>query len=98
MKHCLLFTRILKMSCKAAIKLFCKILGQKYYVVGIKTVVVFAVVAIKYIKPRVFFLRKILSHLAQKEHRNIFCIYVIFRTHIKLLIQLISTTRLYNLC
>ena len=60
MQYCLLFTRILEISCKAPLKLFCKILVQKYYVVGIKTVVV----AIKCIKRRVFFLgavRKIVS-------------------------------------
>ena len=40
MQHCLLFMRILKISCKAAIKSFFKISVHKYYVVGIKTVVV----------------------------------------------------------
>ena len=52
------------MSCKAAIKSFCKISVHKYYVVGIKTVVVYVVVAIKCIKHRVFSLhwvRKIFS-------------------------------------
>ena len=38
MQHCLLFMRILKMSCNVAIKLFCKILVQKYYVVGISCI------------------------------------------------------------
>ena len=64
MQHCLFFTRILKMSCKAAIKSICKISVHKYYVVGIKTVVVYVVVAIKCIKRRVFSLhavRKIFS-------------------------------------
>ena len=48
----------------AAIKSFCKISVHKYYVVGIKTVVVYVVVAIKCIKRRVFSLhavRKIFS-------------------------------------
>ena len=46
-----------------AIKLFCKILVQKYYVVGIKTVAVY--VAIKCIKRRVFFLRAVRKIVSQ---------------------------------
>ena len=51
MQHCLLFTRILKISCNAAIKSYFKISVHKYYVVGIKT----EVVAIQCIKSKVFF-------------------------------------------
>ena len=47
------------MSCKAAMKSFFKISVYKYYVVGIKTVVIYVVVAIKSIKRRVFSLHAV---------------------------------------
>ena len=59
------------MSCDAAIKLFCKILVQKYDVVGIKTVVVYVCVAIKCFMRRVFFLLTVHKVFSQVEHNKL---------------------------
>ena len=63
MQHCLLFMRILKISCKAAIKSFFKISVHKYYVVGIKTVVVVIVAILRWVFA-LHAVRNIFSHLS----------------------------------